>query len=312
MTCKESHSATTTTRTGRNWHAFSGARIRRAAALLCLIVAASAVFAQETIRLRGEDTMIYLAQQCSSLYRKEHGNTRLQFDIGGGGRNAGVTALVFGRADIAQVKSVLPSKLDSLGRRVVRLPIGIEFAVVYVHASNPVQELTMAELRGIFSGRITNWRQVGGHNAPIHLYAGESTTGLSDFFEHTVLQGTNPAPVWGKSSARELVDAVADDSSAIGYTVLHPRNGVRALRIRKAVNSAPAEPSQENLRSRAYPLTRFVYWYLPPAYKQEVLSFAEWLFSSHGQLVIESAGYMPLLPQDRNQSLMALANHMAR
>jgi phosphate transport system substrate-binding protein len=271
-----------------------------------LLVSAAGLWAQETIRIRGEDTMIFVAQRCVGLYQKDHGNAA-HFDIAGGGRASGIAALAFGRADIAQTRSVLAGSVDSLGRRVLRVPIGLEFAVVYVHASNPVSELSVSQLRAVFSGKITNWRQVGGTNAPIHLMAGESTTGLGDFFEHFVLQGTEAAPVWGKSSPRELAEAVAADPWAIGYTSLYSRNGIRAVRIRKAANSPAVDPVPTSIRNRTYPITRYVYWYLPTNARPSVRSFTGWLFSAHGQMVVESVGYMPLLPEDRTRSLAILA-----
>jgi phosphate transport system substrate-binding protein len=197
--------------------------------------------------------------------------------------------------------------MDSMGRRVLRLPVGIEFAMVYVNATNPVSELSLAQVRAIFSGKVTNWKQVGGFDSPIHLLAGESTTGLEDFFESFVLQGATAAPFWGKSSPKELADAVAADPASIGYTGLYQRPGVRAVKIRKAPGTPAVEPISVNLRNHTYPIARFVYWYLPENARPTVRSFAEWLFSPHGQLVVESVGYMPLLPEDRARSLAMLS-----
>jgi phosphate transport system substrate-binding protein len=287
-------------------HGKSG--IRRALLALGLVLGLNlGVSAQELIRIRGEDTMIFLAQRCVGLYQKERGNAAARFDIAGGGRTSGMTALAFGRADIAQTRSVMAGRMDSMGRRVLRLPVGIEFAVVYVNATNPVSELSLAQARAIFSGKVTNWKQVGGYNSPIHLLAGESTTGLEDFFESFVLQGATAAPFWGKSSPKELVDAVASDPASIGYTSLYQRPGARALRIRKAPGTPAVEPISANLRNHTYPIARFVYWYLPDNARPAVRGFAEWLFSPHGQLMVESVGYMPLLPYDRARSLAMLS-----
>ncbi len=276
---------------------------RIAAVLAVLVISATSLPAQEKIRIRGEDTMIYVAQRLSALYRQEHAQGDPTFEIAGGGGNNAAAKLAEGQVDIAQLKSPLKASAG----RVVRVPIGIEYAVFYVHPSNPIKELSVADLRAMYSGKVTNWKQLGGHDAPIRLFAGESTSGLEDFFQATVLHGDEPAPYWGKTTAKELVAVVAGDPNAIGYASLYPSGDVRVLAIRAAGTSAAVEPTSATLRNLSYPVARFIYWYLPHQSRPSVREFAEWVFSNHGQLVVEGVGFMPLRPENRSAALNAIA-----
>jgi len=271
------------------------------------LVLCQAAWSEGLVRISGEDTMIYIAQQCSRVYQRSHAGESTQFEIVGGNREKAAAALLNHQTDILQTKAPLAAALAGHSERVTRVPIGVESAVVYVNPANPVTELSMEELREVFTGKIANWRQLGGADRPIHLFAGESTTGLEEFFEHMVLRGEEPAPFWGKSTAKALVDAVSADADAIGYASYYFSYAVRALSIRGAKGEKAVEPTPNNLRNRNYPITRFLYWYLPADARPPVRAFAQWMFSSNGQIAIESVGYMPLPPNERASALAAIA-----
>jgi phosphate transport system substrate-binding protein len=279
----------------------SSGRIKRISTLVLipLLLITTTVAAQEKIRVGGEQTLIYMAQRLTKTYQLDQPQGPV-FEITGRGR--GSAAGLGAQMDIAQVKLPL-SQAESRGRRFLRLPVGIEYAVVYVHPTNSVKTLSMGELRAIFNGTIINWKQLGGRDAPIHLCAGESTSGVEDFFRETVLQGNEPAPYYGRSTAKELVATVAGDPNAIGYASLFSAEGARLVPIRRSSGGTAIEPTPENLRSLRYPVAHFIYWYLAGRPRPPVRSFAEWVFSNRGQLVVESVGFMPLLPEQRSKAL---------
>jgi phosphate transport system substrate-binding protein len=177
---------------------------------------------------------------------------------------------------------------------------------VYVNTANPVSEITVAQLRSIFLGEITNWRQLGGKDAEIHLFAGESTSGTLAFFQDAVLRGKEPYPFWGKSTTKELIEVIASDPLAIGYASFGGTLSAKTLRVKSGQTSIAVEPSMENIRSLRYPIARAIYWGLKERSSSATEDFVRWALSSRGQLVVESVGYEPLTPSQRKSALGTL------
>jgi phosphate transport system substrate-binding protein len=201
-----------------------------------------------------------------------------------------------GRATTVQLEGQKPESGLSF-------PVGIEGIAVYVHKDNPVSELTLDQLKAIFLGDITNWKQLGGPDKKIVLYAGESSTDILPYFRESVLHDAEPYPFTGVASSKQLVETIAAASDVIGYSSVYPTTAVKAVRI-KSTESAPAiEPTIESIRTRRYPLSRYVYWNLSAKPNGKLKDFCEWVLSREGQLVVESVGFEPLTPQDRLSGL---------
>lgn len=250
-------------------------------------------FSQE-VTIGGSDTLIYLAQRFAEQYRTKHGDA--QFTVRGGSR----TDPKAGGFDIFQNEGSGP-----VPKRIA-FPIAIHAIVVYVNKSNAVTELTVAQLRSIFLGQITNWKEVGGPDRRINLFAGESTTGTLAFFQESVLHGEEPYPFEGKNNTHALLDVIASDPAAIGYGTLDASAGVRTLAIKSGLTSLAVEPSISSIRSREYPITRQVYWAVNSNASRVAKEFCGWVLSAGGQLVVEGAGFQPILPQERSAGLARL------
>jgi phosphate transport system substrate-binding protein len=243
-------------------------------------------FAQ--VKIAGDDTLILLGQRISQIYRQ----SRPVANVTVGGQSAASNAEI--------VQSV---RKPAAART---FPIGVQSVVVYVNRANPVSELTVAQVRAIFMGEITNWKTVGGKDAQIKLYAGESTSGTLAFFQETVLKGEEPYPFWGKSTTKELVETIEGDVDGIGYASFSPSPKVKPIRMKAGSTSLAVEPSMDNIRTMRYPLGRFLYWSVKANAGTEALSLAEWLLSSQGQLVVESVGFEPVTAQERTAGLGTL------
>jgi phosphate transport system substrate-binding protein len=185
----------------------------------------------------------------------------------------------------------------------VAFPIAVHAIVIYVNKANPIRELSLTQVRDIFLGRITNWNELGGPDLRINLFAGESTTGTLAFFEEPVLHGEEPYPFEGKSSTHALLEVIAADPAAIGYGTLDENPGVRGVAIKSGLTSLAIEPTIPTIRSREYPITRYVYWAVSTDAPSDVKEFCRWVLSSEGQLVVEGAGFEPVLPQERSAGL---------
>jgi phosphate transport system substrate-binding protein len=251
--------------------------------LAAFILLTSSCFAQ--VSIAGDDTLILLGQRISQVYRQTNPSGQISVSGRSGAGNA----------------QIIQSSRKPAGRS---FPVGVQSAVVYVNKSNPVSDLTLAQVRAIFMGEITNWKAVGGNDAQIKLYAGESTSGTLAFFQEVVLRGQEPYPFWGKSTTKELVETIAADADGIGYASFSPSTAVKPIRLKAGNTSLAVEPSMEKIRSIRYPLARYLYWSVTD--NTQAGALASWLLSSQGQLVIESVGFEPITPDQRSVGLALL------
>jgi phosphate transport system substrate-binding protein len=265
---------------------------KRLAAFLLLVFCTSSLLAQT--RIGGSDTLIYLGQRFAEQYHTKRPDQ--QFRVVG--RRVGASAN--DDLDVLQIEGSAPS-----GKRTM-FAIAVQSLVVYVNKANPVKELTVAQVRSIFLGNILNWKELGGPDRTITLYAGESTTGNLAFFQDAILHGEEPYPFVGKSNTKALLEVISSDAAAIGYGTIDVNPGVRALSIKAGPTSAAVEPSIPNIRFREYPITRHINWAVSPTASREVKDLCAWVLSSEGQLVTEGAGFQPLLPEERSAGLSRL------
>ncbi|MBI3765168.1 MAG: substrate-binding domain-containing protein [Ignavibacteriales bacterium] len=162
--------------------------------ILLLAVLATFGFMQqgETITMKGSDTMVILAQRWAEVYMSKHPGTVIQ--VTGGGSGTGISALINGTTDICNSsrpmkkteKEKLRMRFNSLGVEIKAAKDGL---AVYVNETNPVQELTIAQIKAIYTGKTTNWKDVGGPDAKIILYGRENNSGTYVYFKDNVLEG---------------------------------------------------------------------------------------------------------------------------
>ena len=260
-----------------------------------------------TVAIRGAASMLHLCQELLQLYHQEHPaasgavNVADSIDLLPAGRNSiwqTVQALDKSR------KEQLRQKFGSEARVI---PIAIEGVVVIMNRSNPVAELTVNQLRSIFTGRLGNWKEVGGKDAPIHLYSTEALVGGSLFFSDFVLHGEDiDTTMRGFVAPKETEHAVADDRNGIGLIPLPAENDVAYPHIRKSADSPAVGATTENIRSLQYPLSTQVYWAIPIERSEAVSQLVRFTLSPRGQLVSEAAGYYPLSPAERTQLLATI------
>jgi phosphate transport system substrate-binding protein len=257
-----------------------------------------AAIAEGTINIQGANTLILLGQRWAQIYARKR--PQAQIVIQGGDVRAAMKSLSSGQTTVVQTEG------DATAGSGISFPVGVEGIAVYVNQSNPISQLTLEQLKGIFLGDITNWKQVGGPDHRIVLYAGESSTGVLPYFQEAVLHDAEPYPFEGKASAKELVDTIAEHPDAIGYSSIYPTTKAKVLRVKSGGTSPAVEATIENIRTRKYPISRYVYWHLAGRPTGELKMFIEWVLSSEGQLVVESVGYEPLTAADRASGLARL------
>lgn len=253
-----------------------------------------------TITVKGSDTLVILAQKWAEVYMGQHSDVKIQ--VSGGGSGTGFAALQNQTTDLCnasrKAKAAEIAKCVSVfgGKRPTEYKVALDGLSVYVNAENPVKELTLGQLKDIFSGKIKNWKDVGGADSPITVYSRENSSGTYEFFKEHVLQGQDfAASAQTMPGTAAILQAVAKDKKGIGYGGAAYGAGAKHLLIKKDEASPGVEPSEENVLNGTYPIWRHLYVYLNPAMdKGEIAAYLKWIRSDEGQKIVKDVGYYPL------------------
>jgi len=253
---------------------------------------------QRQLTLKGSDTMVLLGQRWAEQFIQRHPNAKLQ--VTGGGSGTGIAALINGTTDIAMSsRPIKDEEKEQLRRNHPEGPVELSVArdgiTFYVHESNPVDSLTVAQLRAIYQGDITNWKDVGGKDAPIVAYSRENSSGTYVFVKDEVLGGedfTVRAQTLPGTAA--VVHAVSLELNGIGYGGAAFARGVRELKVKKDAQAEPVAPTAENIRTGTYPLARELFFYLPREATGPTRTFLDYVLSPEGQKVVIDVGYFPV------------------
>jgi phosphate transport system substrate-binding protein len=265
--------------------------------VLALALAGTAL-AGKAITIKGSDTMVILNQRWAENYMNNHPGAVVQ--VTGGGSGVGISALINGTTEIcaasremkASEKAKLRERWNTLGKEI---PVAKDGVTVYLHASNPVSELSLEQLKNIYTRKVKNWRELGGSDSPILLYGRESSSGTYVFFKDAVLLGADYAPeTQTMPGTAAIVNAVAKDPNGIGYGGVAYASGVKHLKLKKTPGGSAYDPTEENVKSGAYPLSRNLFFYLKQSPTGDVKKFIDWLLSPAGQEIVAKVGYFPV------------------
>jgi phosphate transport system substrate-binding protein len=250
------------------------------------------------ITIKGSDTMVILGQRWAEQYMAKVPATTIQ--VTGGGSGTGISALINGTTDICQAsrtmseaeKNNLKEKYKTSGEEI---PVARDGLSVYVNAANPIKDLNMDQLRLIFTGKITNWKEVGGKDANIILYSRENSSGTYVFFKEHVLKNADYAQrAQSMPGTAAVVNAVSKEKNGIGYGGAAYAKGIRVLKIKKDADSPAVEPNLANVQNGSYPLSRPLFFYLRNKAAGDIKSFIDWVLSAEGQAIVTKVGYFPV------------------
>lgn len=250
-----------------------------------------------TLTLKGSDTMVILAQRFAEGYMRTHAGATIQ--VSGGGSGVGIAALLNGTTDIANssrpMKDEEKTRLrDTRHVEANETRVALDALAVYVNTANPIEQLTLEQLSQIYTGRVTNWNQVGGPDLPIVLYSRENNSGTYAFFKEHVLKNADfAATAQTLPGTAAVINAVTRDRGGIGYGGIAYGQGIRHVRLAGADGQA-IEPSLENATSGRYPLSRYLLMYTGGAPSPLAADFLRWATGVDGQRLVEEVGYYPL------------------
>jgi phosphate transport system substrate-binding protein len=264
-----------------------------------LAALATLVSAETKITVKGSDTMVILAQKWAETYMADHKDVNIQ--VTGGGTGTGVAALQNNTTDLCDASRPLKSAellecVKAFKAKPNEHKVALDGLAVYVSASNPVKELTLAQISDLFTGKITNWKDVGGADAPVVLYSRENSSGTYEFFkEHVLNKQDFAASAQTMPGTAAVLQAVAKDASGIGYGGAAYGAGAKHLLVKKDAASAAVEPTQDTVQSGEYPISRSLLIYVSPKVETGAIAdYLKWIESDAGQKVVADVGYFPL------------------
>jgi phosphate transport system substrate-binding protein len=236
-------------------------------------------------------------------------NPGVSIAVSGPGSGVGIAALIDGTTDICQAsRAMKPEEIaaaEANGVHPYEITVGIDALSVVVHPSNPVSELTIAQLSAIYTGEITNWQEVGGNDAPILVISRDTNSGTHVFFKEQVVQmeglpTEDTSLEYGPDvlflpSTKQGVDEVAQNPNAIFYAGLgYVTDEVRPLAISATADEPAVLPSVETALDGSYLIARPLFFYTDGEPTGVIAAFIDYCLSEEGQQTLLDVGYVPL------------------
>lgn len=257
-----------------------------------------------SIQIKGSDTMVNLVQSWAEEFAKKNGNANIA--VTGGGSGTGIAALLNATCDIAMSSRAIEGKeiilANEKGIKPLEHIVALDGLAVIVNPANPVSKLTIDELRDIFMGTVTNWKNLGGMDLKIVLLSREVNSGTHVFFKEHVIRKGNPkgpeefAPTsLLMPSSQAIADETAQNENAIGYYgmgYISPAHKVIA--VAKDKKSRFYEPAAEHIKTNKYPISRPLYLYTNGAPTGLIKDFLDFASSKIGQEIVKNVGFISI------------------
>ncbi len=280
---------------------------KRTIMIFSMVMLASCAFAaapKNSIQIKGSDTMVNLAQTWAERYMEE--NPQDFTAVTGGGSGTGIAALISGTCDIANAsRTIKPKEIELAKARGINpneIKVGMDGLAVVVNPKNPVNKMTIDQLADVFTGKITNWKELGGEDKKIVVLSREVNSGTHVYFKEHVLRKLNPN---GKeeftpsalllSSSQAIADEVAGNSAAIGYYGMgYISNNQKAVLVAKDAKSEYVSPTIENVINGKYPISRPLLIYTNGQPQGLVKKFVDFILSKEGQDIVLKTDFVPV------------------
>lgn len=270
---------------------------------LLITVSAQAAKNSNSIQIKGSDTMVNLGQAWAEKYMEEHSGDFIA--VTGGGSGTGLSSLISGTCDIAMSSRNIKEKEIALAKQKGIDPYEITAALdglaVVVNPVNPVSRLTLDQLAGIFTGKISNWKEVGGVDQKIVILSREVNSGTHVYFKEHVLRKNDPnskeefAPgALLLSSSQAIADEIAQNPSAIGYYGMgYISAKQKQVSIAKDEKSIFVNPTIENVLNGKYPVSRPLFLYTNGQPQGLIKKFVDYALSQEGQEIVIATDFVP-------------------
>jgi len=281
--------------------------LKKVVLTVCAVIFAGAACAaspKNSIQVKGSDTMVNLSQSWAERYMEENPGEFIA--VTGGGSGTGLSALISGTCDVANASRTIKEKEVALaqqrGINPYEIKVGLDGLAVVVNQKNPVSRLTTQQLADIFTGRVTNWKEVGGDDERIVILSREVNSGTHVYFKEHVLHKGGPAgqeefaaSALLMSSSQAIADEVSGNTAAIGYYgmgYISPKQ--KPIAVAKDEKSEYIEPTIENVVGGAYPISRPLFIYTNGEPAGLVKKFVDFSLSKEGQEIVLKTDFVPI------------------
>ncbi len=256
-----------------------------------VILTAGMAFAGQ-ISVNGSTTVLPIAQKAAEAYMKEHPDTSIS--ISGGGSGNGIKALIDRTTDIANASRAMKKeeieKAKAKGGDPVEFIVAFDCIVPVVHPSNPLKNITVDQLKGLYKGDIKNWKEIGGSDKPVVVISRDTSSGTYEVWEEKVMKKERVFPgALLQASNGAIVQAVSKNPNAIGYIGLgYMDNSVKGLSVNGITGS------KKTTLDKSFPVSRPLYMYTPIKPAGDIKKFMDFVVSDKGQKLVEEEGFIPL------------------
>ncbi len=246
----------------------------------------------EKIKVEGSTTVLPIAQKAAEVFMNN--NPGAEISVRGGGSGVGIASLIDGTCNIAD--SSRPIKENELDKAITngRSPkanvIAMDGICIIVNPSNSINGLTKKQIKDIYTGRVSDWSQLGGSNGKIVVVSRDSSSGTFEAFGELVLAGEKVrADALLQASNQAVASTVSGTPGAIGYVGLgYMSNSVKALTV------DGIKPSKESVLTGAYAIGRPLFMYTNGTPKGLPKDFIDFILSKDGQKLVEEEGFVGL------------------
>jgi phosphate transport system substrate-binding protein len=262
---------------------------------------------KQTIVNAGSDTMVNLALAWAEQYQQV--NSNVSISVSGGGSGTGIASLINGTTDIAnasrKMKQEEYDQAASNGIEPIEFVVAGDAIAVIINPENPIDQLSLQQISDIFSGKYSNWSELGGEDRPIVRVSRETNSGTHVYFLEEVLrlgekdnktlfaQDTLLLP-----SSQGITSEVRDNPNAIGYDGLgYVTPEVKVVAVSKAEGGPFILPSVETVNQGTYPIARELYIYSAGEPNDATRAYLDWIMSSGGQEIVKENGFVPISPK---------------
>ena len=256
------------------------------------------------IENKGSDTIVNLALAWAEKYQGDHPDVRIS--VTGGGSGTGIASLINGTVDIAnasrQIKSEEIDQAKSNGIEPLEHIIARDAIAVIVNPENPVSQLTLKQISDIYSGKISNWKEVGGDDRPIVRLSRETNSGTHVYFLETVLRLSSKEDKTLFSmdtlllpSSEGIIAEVRQNPNAIGYDGLgYVPHDLKMIAIAEEAGGAYVLPSIPTVNDKTYPIARDLYMYTNGQPEGLLKEYLDWIMSAEAQQIVAELGFVPV------------------
>jgi len=256
----------------------------------------------EAIDNKGSDTLVNLALAWAESYMGAHPEVRIS--VTGGGTGTGIAAMINGTVDIANASRAMKEEERSAARANGIEPlehvVALDAIAVVVHPSNPVEGLTLQQISDIYTGKITNWRELGGEDRPIVLLSRESNSGTYVYFlEEVIRMGEKSDLLFSPEtllmpSSEGISAEIRQNPNAIGYDGLgYVTPDQKMLGVAKSAGDPYVLPSADTVNDGAYPISRELFMYTAGEPQGAVKAYVDYILGE-GQGLVTALGFVPL------------------